>query len=299
MERARLLTRRGELRKEAARLEAALAAVKAEEAGVAQRLGHCDVVEAAGGPEEWRDWAGGLPDEVLAKVASTLIAQTEAGWAAKLMEWDWSEEEIQEEMEERKRDGNCCLFVFALVCRGWRKAQLKVGGPLRTRVYSDVAMPGQVALVKWALAEGCPRDGGYGYTMAKVAAELGHLELVKWLCGEGGFGMDKRLLRLAARAGNLELVQWVRGEGFSDEGACEFAAKGGQLEVLQWLVADGCAWDAETCFAAVDYGQVEVLRWARENGCPWTAENRDWAAAKLGYTDDLGNLVDGAGNPLQ
>ena len=75
-------------------------------------------------------------------------------WAAKLKEWGWSEGEIQEIMEERKREGNC-LFVFARVCKGWRKAQLKVGGPLRTRVKSDVIAPGSVALVKWALAEGC------------------------------------------------------------------------------------------------------------------------------------------------
>ena len=37
-------------------------------------------------------------------------------------------------------------------------------------------------------------------------------------------------------------------------------------------------------------GRVEVLRWARENGCEWNAEARDRAAAKLGYTDDFGNL---------
>jgi len=46
----------------------------------------------------------------------------------------WPEWKIQEEMEKRKRDGNYCLFVFAMVCKGWRKAQLKVGGRLRTRV---------------------------------------------------------------------------------------------------------------------------------------------------------------------
>ena len=43
---------------------------------------------------------------------------------------------------------------------------------------------------------------------------------------------------------------------------------------------------------------MEVLRWARENGCPWDAETRDLAAAELGYTDDLGNLVDDDGNPI-
>ena len=38
-------------------------------------------------------------------------------------------------------------------------------------------------------------------------------------------------------------------------------------------------------------GHEEVLRWARENGCEWDEETRDWAAAKFGYTDDLGNLA--------
>merc|ERR1719504_627418 len=96
------------------------------------------------------------------KVAGTLVAQTEAGWAAELKEWGNSERRIQARMAKRKRDGNC-LFVFALVCKGWRKAQLKVGGPLRTRVKSDVIPPGSVELAKWALAEGCPRERGIGF----------------------------------------------------------------------------------------------------------------------------------------
>ena len=211
----------------------------------------------------WRDWAG-LPEELLVNVAGKLIVQTEAGWAAYLKEWGNSEEEIQEMMEKREHDGNCCLFVFARVCKPWRKAPLKVGGPLRTRVMSDVILPGSVALAKWALAEGCPREGRYGDNMAHAAARYGHLELVKWLCGEGGFAMDE-VMEDAAMGGNLELVQWLRGES--------------------------CPWSKHTCYWAVEKGHVEVLRWARGNGCPWTAEIRDWAARELGYTDELGNLV--------
>ena len=221
----------------------------------------------APGDEGWRDWARGLPDEVLAKVAGKVVAQNEAGEAAWLKEWGpnvWTEERLQERMAERQREGNC-LFVFARVCKGWRKAQLKVGGPLRTRVYSDVAMPGRVALAKWALAEGCPRENEDGFTMAYAAAWCGHTELVKWLCGEGGFAMDETVMRSAATSGKLELVQWLRGEG--------------------------CPWDYMTCFNAVNKGHVEVLRWARANGCPWFAFTRDRAAAELGYTDNLGNLV--------
>ena len=246
-------------------------------------------------PEDQRDWAGGLPDEVVEKVAAKVVAQTEAGWAAWLKEWGpnyWTEERIRERMAERQRDGNCCLFVFARVCKQWRKAQLKVGGPLRTRVWSDVILPGRVALAKWALVEGCPRENGVGYSMAEAAAQYGHLELVRWLIQEQGFAMDEYVMGWAARSGNLELVRWLRGEG-CDWGAetCMYAAEFGRLGVLQWLRANGCPWDRMTCSQAVDRGHVEVLRWARENGCEWDAGTRDWAAAKLGYTDDLGNLT--------
>ena len=332
-------------------------------AGVDQGAG---APQAPGGtagvaPEEWRDWAG-LPEHLLMKVAGTLVSQDEAGWAAWLKEdgIGRSGTEIQEEMAMRKRWGNC-LFVFALVCKRWRKAQLKVGGPLCSRVRSDVAMPGSVALAKWALAEGCPReDDGYGFTMAAAAAAHGHQELVRWLCGEGGFAMDQRVMRCAALSGNLELVRWLRGEGCDwNVGTCEFAAAAGRLAVLQWLRANGCPWDAYTCYAAARYGclttlrwarengcdwdeqvsssvtsmgacssaaesghlevlqwlraegcpwnwltcrhafrqgHVEVLRWARENGCPMRAVDWDKAAAELGYTDNLGNLVDIHGN---
>ena len=70
------------------------------------------------------------------------------------------------------------------------------------------------------------------------------------------------------------------------------AACSGNLELVQWLRGEGCPWDHWTCSLAVENGHVELLRWARENGCPWDAECRDMAAERLGYTDDLGNLVE-------
>ena len=97
---------------------------------------------------------------------------------------------------------------------------------------------------------------------------------MQWLCGEGGFAMDERVMLNAALGGNLELVQWLRGEG--------------------------CPWDTFACAHASWRSQVapgghrshlEILRWLRANGCPWNAGTRDLAAAMLGYTDDFGNLV--------
>ena len=75
-----------------------------------------------------------------------------------------------------------------------------------------MVLQGNVALAKWALAEGCPREKG-SVTMARIAARYGHRELVKWLCGEGGFAMDVEVMGMAAYSGNLELVQWLRAQG--------------------------------------------------------------------------------------
>ena len=100
--------------------------------------------------------------------------------------------------------------------------------------------------------------------MATEAARHGHLELVQWLCGEGGFAMDADVMWMAAGSGNLELVKWLRGEG--------------------------CPWSADTCFHAISNDDVEVLRWLRANGCRWTASDRHEARRKLSYRDTFGNL---------
>ena len=94
----------------------------------------------------WRDW-GGLPIEVLAKIAETHIAQTEATWEARLESVStFSKEEIQARMADRKRKGNC-LLVFARVCKPWRQAQLHVGLfiPLR-QVLLDTLRPNALLL---------------------------------------------------------------------------------------------------------------------------------------------------------
>ena len=65
------------------------------------------------------------------------------------------------------------------------------------------------------------------------------------------------------------------------------AAFSGNIELVQWLRGEGCPWDRDTCFTAVNNGRVEVLRWLRENGCPWTAAIRHRAAWELGYTDNF------------
>ena len=267
-------------------------------------------------PEDWRDWAGGLPVEVLAKVAGKVVAQNDAAWAAWLSThvtpfgvWQYESEEyrarfIKSDVEERKRNGSS-LYMFARVCKEWRQAQLKVcRGWLHTCVESHVILPGRVALAKWALADGCKSEEQgvpVPNTMVHLAARHGHRELVQWLCGEGGFKMDVRVMWEAAEYGHRELVQWVRREqGFALDGmVMERVARAGDLEMVQWLRGQGCLWNNNTCYEAVSGSHWEVLRWVRENGCPWSEFIRELAAEQLGYTDDFDNLVDMFGNPVQ
>ena len=58
-------------------------------AGAEQGVGASGGPGAAGGgdPRPGSDWAG-LPEDLLVKVAEKHIAQTEAGWAARLKEED-------------------------------------------------------------------------------------------------------------------------------------------------------------------------------------------------------------------
>ena len=253
-------------------------------------------------PQDWRDWAGGLPVEVLAKVAGKVVAQNDAAWAAWRSTprgvWQYESEEdraefIESDVEFRKRNGSS-LYMFARVCKEWRQAQLKVcRGRLHTCVESHVILPGRVALAKWALADGCKSEEQGALapdTMVHLAARHGHRELVQWLCGEGGFEMDVGVMWEAAKYGHRELVQWVRREqGFAlDEMVMHRVARIGNLEMVQWLRGQGCLWDDNTCYEAVSEGHWEVLSWVRENGCPWSAFTRE-LAAKRGYTDDFDN----------
>ena len=256
-----------------------------EVAEAKRRLAQHRAFQAVRRDPAWRDWAGGLPAEVLAKVAEAVVAQNEAGWAAHLKVLGCSDQYIQGKMAKRKRDGNC-LFVFARVCKEWRKAQLEVRGPLRTRVESDVIVPGRVALAKWALAEGCPGkksiDPYDDRTLADYAAWHGHLELVQWLIEKRLFEMNGSVMRSAIISGNLKLVQWLRGMGCEwydyagEDDLVALAAREGHLELLQWLIqmrdemprGEGLPLD-DVLENAAEYGHLELLRWLCGEGCFW------------------------------
>jgi hypothetical protein len=100
---------------------------------------------------------------------------------------------------------------------------------------------------------------------------------VEWTPRDVAVGAGARLslgrvhLCLAAEAGHLEVLKWAREHHCPwDEFTCtcESAASNGHLETLQWVREHHCPWDSGTRAAAVAAGQSEVIRWLDENGAP-------------------------------
>lgn len=106
-----------------------------------------------------------------------------------------------------------------------------------------------------------------------LAAEFGHLEVVKWLHEHRSEGCSTNAMDLAASNGHLEVVRFLhdhRDEGCSSD-AADLAAMGGRLEVVRFLHdhrEEGCTTLAMDLAAA--NGHLEVVRWLhshREEGC--------------------------------
>ncbi|AVK76102.1 Ankyrin repeat domain containing protein [Pandoravirus neocaledonia] len=175
------------------------------------------------------------------------------------------------------------------VCRAWRDITASKKEPVRSTsgrwvtFMEDAAFYGHLAIIRWALSEGCPRVGW----VANRAAAGGHLDLLDYLYSIGWCYRNTHLCDGAARGGHWHVMSWARDKNYPwGEWTCANAAKGGHLEMLQWLRGNGCPWDRWTCIYAAEGGHLDVLQWARSNGCPWD----EWAcsgAAKGGHLEVL------------
>ena len=292
-----------ELERELAAVERQLAALGAHRAGLMSRLARTRAVAMADSPEAWRDWGNafgeGLPGEVLALVAEKLDASHDADYTRILARRPW-----RHALPPPRAGTAQNLFLFALVCKGWRKVQRDVAAqsspaaPLRTRAINVLAS-GSTSLVEWALAAGCPTENAGDNarqrpsTAVEVSAALGAEVVLRHLV-DRGFSMDTRINSGHSGFGSLgwwaamggendataiRLLRFLKAKGQGWKTAtCAAAAGAGKLEVLRWLRAEGCPWDSRTCLEAAWNGHIDVLIWARMQGCPLDASCFSYAA---------------------
>jgi hypothetical protein len=129
-----------------------------------------------------------------------------------------------------------------------------------------------------------------------LAAENGHLEVVKWLhenvcpvtnCEDNEIGQTTRVeyaMDWAASNGHLEVIKWLHYNRTKEctVFAMDWACYRGHLEVVKWLQynrTEGCTTSAMSMAAC--NGQLEIVKWLRYNrteGC--TTDAMDWAASR-------------------
>jgi hypothetical protein len=120
-----------------------------------------------------------------------------------------------------------------------------------------------------------------------LAAETGDLGLLQWLRANG-CPWDSDTIYRAARQGYADVVKWARARGHLwNERACVEAARHGRLGTLRWLRHQGCPWGATVCKEAASKGHLRAVKWAIDNGCRWNLPEPLKAYRKKGYIESV------------
>jgi hypothetical protein len=157
------------------------------------------------------------------------------------------------------------LAILRAVSRAMRDAVAATGHRVKMATWEHATRFGYLSTLKHRHQQGRLELSEY---LLQLAAETGQLEVVKWLRANG-CPWDEMTCSWAAQGGRLEVLQWLRANGCPwNERTCAEAALGGNLEVLQWLRANGCPWSSMTRYYAEHKGHLALLDWAIANGCP-------------------------------
>lgn len=120
-------------------------------------------------------------------------------------------------------------------------------------------------------------------TLTNLAATVGNLEALKWLCKNNCL-FNNEALNSAARNGHLSVVLWLHGEG-SDIGSetMEEAAEGGHINIVKWLCRNACRTNSSVFDLAAFSGNMELLEYLLQIQCPKSS-------AAIGYAAKAGNI---------
>ncbi|ETL29339.1 hypothetical protein L916_17453 [Phytophthora nicotianae] len=144
---------------------------------------------------------------------------------------------------------------------------------------------GHIELVKWLSENESKHSWSFTTTAMVCAAKNGHLEVVKWLHENRKVGCTTNALDLAAGSGHLSVLQWLYANRHErcTANAMDNAAMTGYLKVVQWLHNEGARCTTAAINHAAHKNHLNVVQWlheTRDEGC--TAEAMDWAS-KAGH----------------
>lgn len=96
-----------------------------------------------------------------------------------------------------------------------------------------------------------------------VAAEIGHLNVLKWLDTNVLSINKEECVQYAASKDHVKVLEWFLDSGYEfdkDEDVFLYAADGGNLGACKWLLEQGCSWNESTLTIAVRAGNIQLLR---------------------------------------
>jgi len=113
------------------------------------------------------------------------------------------------------------------------------GCPWDDYACQSAAQSGHFEMLKWLKEQGCP---GYQEVLSE-ACEGGFLDIAIWAKENGCFETlnDINYCRLAAEGGHLKMLKWLREQGFPWDCLTTYGAgKTGHADVFFWAVENGC-----------------------------------------------------------
>ncbi|CAN0367036.1 unnamed protein product [Hapterophycus canaliculatus] len=115
-------------------------------------------------------------------------------------------------------------------------------------------------MLKWAVSQ-------QGYLLSPsvfyFAAKSGNLEVLEWLVAHGCPTDLYSCAMGAAYSGNLKALKWSRQRGHGwDRFVCFSAASRGDLKMLSWARGNGCPWDRHQCGRVAEvHGHQDITEW--------------------------------------
>jgi hypothetical protein len=148
------------------------------------------------------------------------------------------------------------------------------------KIAESAARGGCLNIVQWAYANGTHADG-YRFrlrcTASLQACYGGHLQVLQWVALQEKDQIHQihcnwRHQEVAAEFGHIELLKFMYTNELwqKSERVCNYAAANGHLHILKWLDDQECPLIrcVSTHLSAASNGQLEILEWLYEEGCP-------------------------------
>jgi hypothetical protein len=129
------------------------------------------------------------------------------------------------------------------------------------------ALQGNLEMVKYCVANGCPVDAG----ACADAAEYGHLECLKYLHEEVKAPWNSYTAAWAAQKGHLHILEYLVERKYNkfNKDVCLYAAWYGHLDCLKFLRETAKApWSSCAVRYAHEFNRSECLQYLLDNDCP-------------------------------